>query len=504
MGMQSLEDTICAPATVPGTGAISIVRLSGPEALAVAGRAVKVKGTPLTETEGYRLRYGTVLSDDGSVLDEVVVSVFRAPHSYTGEDSVEISCHSSRYIITALLGLLTAAGARLAEAGEFTRRAFLNGKMDLAQAEAVADVIASGSKAQHRVAMNQLRGGYSAQLRELRARMLEIYSLMELELDFSEEELEFADRSKLRSLLGEALGQCTRLADSFKEGNAIRSGVPVAIVGATNTGKSTLLNALLGDERAIVSPVPGTTRDTVEDCCIIGGVQFRFIDTAGIRETSDEIEKIGISRSYEKMCVASVVLALLDAGAPQEENKASVAEIASKLDFQSQKLIILLNKVDIIGDNINVNSVNEYVLSLDIKATAIAISAKAGFGLDELKKLLADSQKSLLSDSDQAVVTNLRHYEALREAAAALSRVIDGLGTSAAGSASSASYGAALPSDGTALYGPDRPHAAGSPLPSDLLVEDLRYALNSLGSITGEITTDELLGSIFSRFCVGK
>ena len=303
----NFSDTVCAPATSVGTGAVSMVRVSGPDSLAIVDKVVRFRSGSASESRGYTLKYGEIPD-----VDEVVAGIYRAPHSYTGEDSVELCCHASAYIVGRILELLTDAGCRLAEAGEFTRRAFVNGKMDLAQAEAVADVIASGSEVQHRVAMNQLRGGYSEELGKIRAELLELTSLMELELDFSEEEVEFADRSRLAALLDDAISRCTALADSFRVGNAIRNGVPVAIVGAPNSGKSTLLNALLHDERAIVSDVPGTTRDTVEETCVIGGVLFRFIDTAGIRETADKVERLGIERSFSKAAGAEVVLGVVD------------------------------------------------------------------------------------------------------------------------------------------------------------------------------------------------
>ena len=304
----NFSDTVCAPATSVGTGAVSMVRVSGPDCLAIVDEVVRFRSGSASESRGYTLKYGEIPD-----VDEVVAGIYRAPHSYTGEDSVELCCHASAYIVGRILELLTEAGCRLAEAGEFTRRAFVNGKMDLAQAEAVADVIASGSEVQHRVAMNQLRGGYSEELGKIRAELLELTSLMELELDFSEEEVEFADRDRLAALLHDAISRCTALADSFRVGNAIRNGVPVAIVGAPNSGKSTLLNALLHDERAIVSDVPGTTRDTVEETCVIGGVLFRFIDTAGIRETADKVERLGIERSFSKAAEAEVVLGMVDA-----------------------------------------------------------------------------------------------------------------------------------------------------------------------------------------------
>ena len=359
----------------------------------------------------------------------------------------------------------------MASPGEFTRRAFVNGKMDLAQSEAVADVISSTSSASLRVAMNQLRGGYSSELRSIRSSLVEIASLVELELDFSEEDVEFADRTRLSSMLDEVLAKIDNLASSFRYGNAIRNGVPVAIVGAPNSGKSTLLNALLGDDRAIVSDVPGTTRDTVEETLVIDGILFRFIDTAGLRSSSDEVEKIGIERSYKKLAEASVVLALLDCTSPEEVNEALISDIVSRINPSSQNLIVLFNKVDIIAPNINVTLLNNEVSSSDSSVVKLYISGKTGFGFDLLKKELVSSQKAQTYNSDQTVVTNLRHYEALRNASDALGRVR---------------------------------HSLSSGLTSDLLAEDLRDAINHLGTITGEVTSDEILGEIFGRFCIGK
>ena len=400
-----------------------------------------------------------------------MVSVFRAPHSYTGEDSVEISSHSSKYIVERLLQRLVDCGARVAGPGEFTQRAFVNGKMDLAQAEAVADVISAQSEAAHKVAFSQLKGGFSKELKTLREELLKMTSLLELELDFSEEDVEFASRSELSSLLDGTLAHIHSLTDSFRYGNALRNGVPVAIVGAVNAGKSTLLNALLRDDRAIVSDIAGTTRDTIEETMTIDGTLFRFIDTAGLRETSDEVEKIGISRSYKKMNEASIVLALLDVTASEEENEYSISDIVSNLDVKSQKLIVLLNKVDVLGNNINVSLINNSVSNPNEKVVKLYISAKTGFGLDELRKLLSDSQKSATLDSDQTIVTNLRHYQALMKASESLENV-------------------------------KRSLAAGQT--PDLLSEDLRQALHHLGTILGEVTTDEVLGNIFEHFCIGK
>ena len=376
-------DTIVAPATLPGSGAISIVRISGPRALETVSAVVSFS-RPLNDAPGYSIRYGTALQNDGSVLDEVLVSVFRAPHSYTGEDAAEISCHASRYVVETLLQRLCDAGARAAEPGEFTRRAFVNGKMDLAQAEAVADVIQSDNAAAHRVAMNQLRGGYSSRLKELRDKLLEVTALMELELDFSEEDVEFADRSRLVSLVEETLAHIRTLTDSFRLGNAIKTGIPVAIVGATNTGKSTLLNALLGEDRAIVSDIAGTTRDTVEETFNISGTVFRLIDTAGIRETEETIERIGIDRSLLKLTQADIVLGVIDATASLSEQQQRAQEIASRIRFNEQTLLLLLNKMDLVSDP----SRAETMLVLDREIPTIPLSAKTGQGLETLKNSL--------------------------------------------------------------------------------------------------------------------
>lgn len=467
----NIEDTICAPATVPGTGAIAIIRMSGKDSFRIVDKVVSCKGSTISETEGYKLRYGVALEADGTDLDTVLVSVFRSPHSYTGEDSVEISCHSSKYVVERLLQRLVDSGARPAGPGEFTQRAFVNGKMDLAQAEAVADVISSQNAAAHRVAYSQLKGGFSKELKTLRDELLKMTSLLELELDFSEEDVEFASRRELSALLDGALRHIHSLTDSFRYGNALRNGVPVAIVGAVNAGKSTLLNALVGDDRAIVSDIAGTTRDTVEETMTIDGTLFRFIDTAGLRTTQDEVEKIGISRSYKKMSEAEIVLALLDVTVPEEENEHSISDIVNNLDVKSQKLIVLLNKVDVLGSNINVSLLNNTVSSPDEKVTKLYISAKTGFGLDTLRTLLSDSQKTATLDSGQTIVTNLRHYQSLMSAAASLEKV--------------------------------RSSLASSQTP-DLLSEDLRQALHHLSSILGEVTPDEVLGNIFERFCVGK
>lgn len=462
------DDIIYAPATGNG-GAISIVRISGAGSLEMLDSIVVLRRGKVSEAPGFSLRFGEI---EG--LDQVLVSIFRAPQSYTGEDMAEVSCHASSYIVSTLLERLSVFGARLAEPGEFTQRAYLNGKMDLAQAEAVADVISSVSSAQHRVALNQLRGGYSAELSQIRMQLLELASLLELELDFSEEDVEFADRERLRSLLVPAIAHCSRLADSFRTGNAVRNGVPVAIVGAPNSGKSTLLNALLQDDRAIVSDIPGTTRDTVEETCVIDGILFRFIDTAGIRESSDTIERLGIERTYRKLSEAMIVLGLIDGadGALSGSLEEAVSPIASLVDFETQKLVILVNKADLGGCNKNVIGWNNNVSSIDYKGfevPVLTISAKTGFGLDSLRSTLVSSTG--ITSSTGTLVTNARHAAALRDVATSLSAVLSGLDSN---------------------------------LPTDLLAEDLRTALESLGTITGAITTDEVLGEIFSNFCIGK
>ena len=500
------DGTICAPATIPGTGAISIIRVSGEDSLAIADKVIDVKGESLSETKGYRLRYGTIFADDGSVLDNVIVSVFRAPHSYTGENSVEISCHASRFIVNEVLELLVDAGARIAAPGEFTRRAFVNGKMDLAQAEAVADVIASQSAAAHRVAMNQLKGGFSSELKTLREKLLTMTSLLELELDFSEEDVEFASRSELGALVEETLTHIVRLTDSFSRGNAIKNGVPVAIVGATNTGKSTLLNALLGEERAIVSDIAGTTRDTIEETLNLGGVMFRFIDTAGIRETDELVEKIGIERTFKKLNEASIVLGMTDLSRGEDSVLADAEYIWSKVNASSsdREFVLLVNKCDVDGiESVAAGSGAGYVETgseagcaetgsgagcagkagkmarieaalreKGIVTKMIPISAKTGSGLPELTAALAEIGRRITGDTDETLVTNIRHYEALSRAATALGRVRDGLKVAT--------------------------------LPPDLIAQDLREALYHLGEIVGEISTDEVLGNIFRKFCIGK
>ena len=467
------SDTIVAPATTPGTGAISIVRVSGPDCFKVVDAVVKLKSGNLSSAAAYTINYGEIQEADGAVLDQVLVSVFRAPHSYTGEDSAEISAHASSYIISEIVRLLIAAGARFAEPGEFTRRAFLNGKMDLAQAEAVADVISSTTSASHRVAMNQLKGGFSQELAGLRTELLDTASLLELELDFSEEDVEFADRKRLGELLDTALEHVNRLAASFKQGNMIKNGVPVAIVGAANAGKSTLLNSLLGEDRAIVSDIAGTTRDTIEETLNLDGILFRFIDTAGIRESPDTIEKIGIDRAYQKLSQAEIVLALID---PSADILNQVKLVSDKVDTTSQKVFFLLNKADLLSQNdINkfVTILNNFVSHADIKCNIVKVSAKSGIGLEELKKQLVEAEKDLIPNSDSVFVTNARHYQALQEASTSLTRCRASLDKG---------------------------------LPTELLSEDLRSSISSVNTILGTslLDPDTILHSIFSKHCIGK
>ncbi len=462
--------TICALATPRGMGAIALARVSGPQSFPIVSSLFEFKGNHLDINEiTPNKAYHGYLVNKGEMLDEVLVTFFKAPHSFTGEDSAEISMHGSVFVQQKLLQVLITNGCRMAEAGEFTRRAFVNRKFDLAQAEAIADLISSESEAAHRVAINQLKGGFSQELQVLRSKLLEMTSLMELELDFSEEDVEFADRKQLKALLQEALDKVNKLKDSFRLGNAIKNGIPVAIVGQTNTGKSTLLNALLGEDRAIVSDIAGTTRDTIEETLNINGILYRFIDTAGLRVTDETIEKIGIERSYKKISEANIVIGMLDATTDYESMFSSAQEIVSKVDFSHQQLILCINKVDTLPDQ-GEALLGELRLDLDNDdIQVICLSAKHGFGLNDLYNTLKHSHP--LASPDATLVTNVRHYEALLHASESLQSVKEGLEIN---------------------------------IPTDLISQDLREALFYLGSITGEITTDEVLGSIFSRFCIGK
>ena len=444
--------TICALATAPG-GALGIIRISGPQALEILSH---VFSKDLTDAQPNTIHYGHI-KDGAEIIDEVLVSIFRAPHSYTGEDSAEISCHGSRYILNKVLELLIQNGCRMAGPGEFTQRAYLNGKMDLSQAEAVADLIASTNQATHQIAMSQLRGHFSSQLAQLREQLLKLTSLLELELDFSDhEDLEFADRSELSELTKKIDNHITRLAKSFETGQALKQGIPVAIVGKTNVGKSTLLNALLKDDRAIVSDIHGTTRDTIEDTIDIKGVTFRFIDTAGIRQTSDEVEQIGIERTYAAIEKARIVLWMIDKEPLSEE----INKVTQRTE--NKKLIVVKNKID-------KEENNSYDL---LNLPFVAISAKFGTGIDELEQAIYEAADIPTLTENDIIVTNTRHYDALVRAHEHIQRVIDGLQMQLSG---------------------------------DLLSEDLRQALDTLAEITGgQITPNEVLGNIFTHFCVGK
>lgn len=467
-------DTIIAPATIPGTGAVSLIRISGPDAFSLTDSLVELKRGTASQANGYSAHFGSIYSD-GNLLDEVIVTVFRAPASYTGEDMVEISCHASSFICSEIIRLFQNAGARIADPGEFTQRAFLNGKMDLAQAEAVADVISSTTSASHRVSVSQLKGGVSKELAGIRADLLEITSLLELELDFSEEDVEFADRNKLEDMLRKGMGHISSLVDTYRKGNAIRNGIPVAIVGEVNAGKSSLLNLLVKDDRAIVSDIPGTTRDTVEETSVIDGLLYRFIDTAGLRDTEDEVERMGIERSNRKISEADTVILVLDSTKGEFDLLNNFEQVASKLDLSSQSLIILLNKTDICPNsahNKNVLVNNKRVLLSGKKIVIIPFSAKTSEGLEELEKQLSAFHTDLAESVNSTLITNLRHREALSE---------------------------------TLVHMGDALTSLSSGLTGDLVAEHLRFAISSLGRITGDtITPDEVMGNIFSHFCIGK
>lgn len=458
------NDIICAPATVPGTGAISVIRVSGKGSLELADKIISLRKGSIAQSKGYTLHFGSIFASDGSLLDEVIVSVFRAPNSYTGEDGVEISCHSSKYIVSETIGLLCEKGCRMAGPGEFTQRAYLNGKMDLAQAEAVADVIAADSKAALRVAQSQLRGEYSAAFKELRDALVRLSALVELELDFSEEEVEFASREMIIGLAESAIAKMSKLRDSYRVGNALKNGVPVAIVGAPNVGKSTLLNALLGEDRAITSDIPGTTRDTVEEGIVIEGVRYRFIDTAGIRETEQMIERLGIERSLAKIRDAAIVICLLDA-TKKDESEQMLSKVESLIDSENQKIIVVANKSDLNGH------IKEELSGLS--EGAISISALRKEGLRELEKAIV---KCGFADTDEhVIVTSARHYNALSSAVESLRAVV---------------------------------RAVREGISEELLAEDLRAAICDINSIfastSDAITPDEVLGEVFGKFCIGK
>ena len=451
-----MTDTICALATAPG-GALGIIRISGPQSLEILSH---VFSKDLSSAKPNTIHYGHI-KDDTEIIDEVIVSIFRAPHSYTGEDSAEISCHGSRYILNKVLELLIQNGCRMAQPGEYTQRAFLNGKMDLSQAEAVADLIASGNKATHQIAMSQLRGNFSSELSRLREQLLKLTSLLELELDFSDhEDLEFADRNELLDIANKINNRITHLARSFETGQALKNGIPVAIVGRTNVGKSTLLNKLLRDDRAIVSSVHGTTRDTVEDVIDIQGVTFRFIDTAGIRQTTDEVEQIGISRTYAAIQKARIVLWLIDAEPTSED----IQDMQNRCKDKS--LIIIQNKIDE-QDTPQLSNLKPQLSNL------LRISAKQGTNLDQLEQAIFESANIPELSEQDIIVTSARQYHSLLSAQENLSRVLSSLESGLSG---------------------------------DLVSEDLRLVLDDLASITGQnrILADEVLRNIFAHFCVGK
>ncbi len=461
-------DTIIALATSSGVGAIAVIRLSGDMAIPlVDGHFKSVSEKRLSDQRSHTIHLGHIVDKD-KILDEVLVSVFKNPNSYTGEDVIEISCHGSPYIQQEIIQLFLRNGCRMANPGEFTLRAFLNGKLDLSQAEAVADLIASDSEASHQIAMQQMRGGFSSEIKHLRDELLNFASLIELELDFAEEDVEFANRDQFQDLISRITNVLKRLIDSFAVGNVIKNGIPIAIVGEPNVGKSTLLNSLLNEERAIVSHIAGTTRDSIEDEIIIGGINFRFIDTAGIRETKDFIESIGIKKTFEKITQAQVVIYLFD-GASVGSNQSSVSSIITEIKkiknkFHQKSILIIANKVD------QLNEAQKSNLK-DLIPDVFLLSAKENSGVDELKhKLLEFVNTGALRNND-TIVTNSRHYDALLKALEEIQKVQNGLDSGLSG---------------------------------DLLAIDIRQALYHFGEITGEITSDDLLGNIFANFCIGK
>ena len=464
-----IDDTIVALATATGVGAIAVIRLSGKEAITLSDKIFKtLSGKPLSEAPSHTVHLGTIKSKN-QVIDECLATIFKGKKSYTGEPVVEFSCHGSSYIIQEVIKLCLANGARLAQAGEFTKRAFLNGKLALNQAEAVADLIASDSKASHQVALQQMRGGFTSEIEDLRQELLNFASLIELELDFSEEDVEFADRSQFEQLLKRIKTTLQTLIQSFSAGNAIKNGIPVAIVGKPNAGKSTLLNTLLNEERAIVSDIAGTTRDTIEETLHIAGITFRFIDTAGIRDTQDKIEAIGVEKAKEKIKKAQIVLYLYN---EKENTTDEVIHFVTENYHKEAKFILLHNKIEDLQEGIPPFD-NEILASIpeEYIFSQLRISAKENINIDELKKILSLYVKNLSPSAGNTIITNIRHYEALNNALQALEKVEEGM----------------------------QIHLSG-----DLLAIDIRETLYHLGSITGAVSNDELLGNIFSRFCIGK
>ncbi len=453
--------TICSLATGGGTGAIAVIRVSGKDTFKILD---KVFSKDLSDVPSHTVHLGKIL-EDKEIIDEVLATIFRGPNSYTGEDVVEISCHGSNFIQQKIINVLTKAGAVAANPGEFTLRAFLNGKMDLSQAEAVADLIASESEGAHRLAMSQLRGGISAEIRALRKELLNFASLIELELDFGEEDVEFADRGQLEELINKIQQLVIKLIDSFETGNAIKNGIPVALIGQPNVGKSTLLNALLNEERALVSEIAGTTRDTVEDTMVLDGIVYRFIDTAGIRSTDDIVENMGIQRTFEKIDDAKIVVLLVDGSSFDSDLVAEmVQDIKSRDGFEAKQLLVALNKSDVASKKVQ----KQFLL---VNEDKIEISAKTRNNIELLKSRFSSMLSDGLVANDDVVVTNTRHFDALCKANESLDRVVEGMSNDLSG---------------------------------DLLAMDIRQAIMHLGDILGEITTEDVLGNIFANFCIGK
>jgi tRNA modification GTPase len=462
-------ETICAPATGV-VGAIAIIRVSGPQSINICDKIFIPldKAIKLTDQKGFTIVFGTIQSGE-EIVDEVLVSIFRSPRSYTGENAVEISCHASTYIVRRILELLIKYGAVTAQPGEFTQRAFLNGQIDLSQAEAVADIIASSSRSAHSIAINQMRGGFSREISRLRSELLNFASLIELELDFGEEDVEFADRSKLRTIILSVKDIADKLIGSFGLGNAIKNGIPVVIIGKPNSGKSTLLNALLMEEKAIVSEIPGTTRDSIEDTIVIDGLEYRFIDTAGLRETTDVIETMGIQKTHEKIDQASIVLLVDEISDSSEAINKRIGVIRDMIQGSDKHLFILINKTDQVYPQ-KLEELNQKI-AVEKKESLLFISAKMNIGLEELKLKLSEVVSKEKLRQDEVIITNIRHYEVMLHVSESLERVISGLDNN---------------------------------LPEDLIAIDIRQAIHYLGEITGEITSDEILGNIFKNFCIGK